>query len=399
MDSELLATILGRNRSLFSVEMSDNDRDIRAMVAGSRILVIGAAGSIGAAFVKQLIPFRPATLHLVDPSENNLVELVRDLRSSNIQPPDDFRTLAIAMGDRSFDRFLASQPPYDHLLNFAAMKHVRGERDPHTLMRMVEINLFHLERTLRGLTATPPRGFFSVSSDKAVNPENAMGATKAFMEAILWHFSDRIPCTSARFANVAFSDGSLLYGFYRRFEKGQPLSAPLDVKRYFISHEEAGQLCLLAAFLGNNREVFIPRLDPTADLLTFSHIAQRFIESRGYQPRIFDDEAEARAFAAGMKPADRQWPCCFTVSDTTGEKPFEEFHATGDRVDFDRFHRVGVVRVPPFDRSQRLMTALNTLMGIRDGETWRCRDIIEALKIVVPTLCHRDRGRDLDQKM
>ena len=399
MTPSLLVSILGREASLFGEDVAREQVRLRERVGGARVLVVGAAGSIGAATVKQLIPFRPAALHLVDPSENNLVELVRDLRSSDGQPPDHFKTVAIEMGGLAFDRFLTSEKPYDHILNFAAMKHVRSERDPFSFMRMLDTNLFALHRLLEAVAFAPPRGVFSVSSDKAVNPQNAMGASKAIMEAILWHHSEGIPCTSARFANVAFSDGSLLHGFIRRFEKGQPLSAPEDVQRYFISHTEAGQLCLLAAFTGNSRDIFIPRLTPQKDLLTFSHIARLFVESRGYRPRVFHDEAEARAFAARMQPSDREWPCCFTPSDTTGEKPFEEFFHPGEPVDWDRFRQVGVVTVPPFRDAERLLAALAALQALRAGGNWQRREMIAIMKTVVPTLRHEEKGRNLDQKM
>ena len=403
VSSDVLSRILGRSSSLFHTDMEEHRARILDAIAQSRILVTGAAGSIGHAFIEQLASFRPATLHLVDPSENNLVEVVRSLRSSDHNPPDDFRTWAIGMGTLEFERFLAAAEPYDTVVNFAALKHVRSERDPFTLMRLIHTNIFSLQEMLEILlkrSAPPPKRVFSVSSDKAVNPENAMGASKAFMEKVLWHHAPSIQsCTSARFANVAFSDGSLLHGFLKRLERRQPLSAPQDVRRYFISHQEAGQLCLLACFLGHNRELFVPRMDPTEDLKTFSDIAQLFLKSRGYQPKILPSEAEARGFAHRMDNTTQTWPCYFSQSDTSGEKPFEEFSSEDEHVDFSRYHRLGVISNPPFNRSDTLQEVLATLQEIRQASSWHSRDMVTALQKMIPSLHHEEKNKNLDQKM
>lgn len=397
---DLLSRILRRSASLFHADMEHHQTQLAATIAHSRILVTGAAGSIGSAFVEQLVAFAPAAIHLVDPSENNLVELVRTLRSAEQALPEDFRTWAIGMGTPEFAHFLAAAQPYDTIVNFAALKHVRSERDPFTLMRLLHTNILALQEMLEQLSPTPPKRVFSVSSDKAVQPENAMGASKAFMEAILWHYAERIPCTSARFANVAFSDGSLLHGFVRRWEKGQPLSAPSDVRRYFLSHQEAGQLCLLACFLGNNRELFVPRLNPAADLHTFSEIAQLFLESKGVQPKLFYSEAEARAFAREVSTGDRRvWPCYFSPSDTSGEKQVERFSAPDELVDFSRYSALGVITNPPFAHTQTVQEALTQLRHIRQSEHWACQEMITALQQVVPSLRHTQMDKNLDQKM
>ncbi|MEO5364027.1 MAG: polysaccharide biosynthesis protein [Magnetococcus sp. DMHC-8] len=397
---DLLTRILGRSDSLFAVDMECHQAALVDAVARSRVLVIGAAGSIGSAFVEQLVAFAPAALHLVDPSENNLVELVRTLRSADQPVPDDFRTVAIGMGTREFVHFLAAARPYDVVVNFAALKHVRSERDPFTLMRLIHTNIFALQELLEQLRPTPPRRVFSVSSDKAVQPENVMGASKACMEAVLWRYSEWIPATSARFANVAFSDGSLLHGFVRRWEKGQPLSAPEDVRRYFLSHQEAGQLCLLACLLGNNRDLLVPRLDPDEDLHSFAEIARLFLEFQGCRPRIFHSEEEARAFARSPLVRDRrEWPCCFTRSDTGGEKMVEVFFAEDEPVDYSRFQALGVISQPPFARSLDLEEALARLRRIRQSDTWEIREMITALQQVVPSLRHARADKNLDQKM
>ncbi|MBF0461203.1 MAG: polysaccharide biosynthesis protein [Magnetococcales bacterium] len=403
---DLLSRILGRKESLLHADMANHRAQLAATIARSRILVTGAAGSIGSAFVEQLVDFAPAALHLVDPSENNLVELVRTLRSSDRTIPDDFRTWAIGMGTREFSHFLAAAQPYDTVVNFAALKHVRSERDPLTLMRLIHTNIFALHDMLEHLSRTPPQRCFSVSSDKAVNPENAMGASKAFMEAILWHHAGRMSCTSARFANVAFSDGSLLHGFVSRWQKGQPLSAPEDVRRYFISQQEAGQLCLLACFLGNNRELFIPRLNPAADLHSFAEIAQLFLAAKGCRPRLCHSEAEAKARAREMRQptqagasGPQEWPCYFSRSDTSGEKMVEVFFADHEPVDFGRYQALGVIAQPSFAGSPAVEAALAQLRRIRQSDTWQCAEMIEALQQVVPSLRHAPMEKNLDQKM
>ncbi|MBF0357838.1 MAG: polysaccharide biosynthesis protein [Magnetococcales bacterium] len=400
MTTTLLEQVLGRSKSLFKDDLESADLELIDKITGSRILVVGAAGSIGSSFVKQLLAFTPKTLHLVDPAENNLVELVRDLRSSTLHVPTDFMTLSIPMGSVMFDYFLESQQSYDYVVNFSALKHVRVERDPYSLMQMLETNIFSLQRLLAFLKISRQSRVFSVSSDKAVNPANLMGASKALMEQLLYAFSGDVPYSTARFANVAFSDGSLLHGFIRRFEKGQPLSAPFDVRRYFISHEESGQLCLLACFLGENREVFIPRLSPQSDLKTFSEIAELFLKERGYTPIKCASEIEAKEIAGkGDLAEKKEWPCYFSGSDTSGEKPVEEFVGRGERADFSRFKAVGIIAgQPPMDEGS-LSESLAALKKIKEDKNWLVGEIAGAVKLTVPELDHQISSRNLDQKM
>lgn len=399
ISEQLLSQILGRRHSLFQEDRENARALLTEKIAGARILVIGGAGTIGSSFVKQLVPFRPGVLHVVDPAENNLVELVRDLRSSTLPVPEAFRTVSIAMGSLSFSHFMASEPPYDYVVNFSALKHVRVERDPFSLMRMLEVNLFALEGLLRLLAEQGKTRVFSVSSDKAVNPANLMGASKALMEQILYAYSDRVPYTTARFANVAFSDGSLLQGFCRRFEKGQPLSAPNDVRRYFISYEESGQLCLLACFLGDNRHIFVPKLDPDSDLKTFSQIAELYLLAQGFTPRLMASDEAARMAASQRNPGEKGWPCHFSGSDTSGEKPFEEFVGTRETVDYGRFKAVGTVTALPPHREESLAQTMAALEEIRGASSWRVEDMAKAIHLSVPELDHQVRSRNLDQKM
>ncbi|MBF0381953.1 MAG: polysaccharide biosynthesis protein [Magnetococcales bacterium] len=400
MEKQILKKILGRDRSLFHNDLAKYNSELDEKIAGKRILVVGAAGSIGSAFVKQLMLYRPKSVHLVDPAENNLVELVRDLRSSSLQLPEDFMTISISMGSLMFSHFLESQKPYDHVVNFSALKHVRVERDPFSLMQMLETNLFSLERLLRVLVIGGDSRVFSVSSDKAVNPANLMGASKALMEQLLFSFSSRVPYTTSRFANVAFSDGSLLHGFGRRFEKGQPFSAPNDVKRFFISHEESGQLCLMACFLGVNRDIFIPRLDAKTDLITFSEIAELYLKERGFTPIQCGSDREAVAMAeAGNMYSSKEWPCYFSGSDTSGEKSQEEFVGPGEKVENGRFEGVDIIVTQPPEDDAALSQTISILEEIRDNEYWSTAEISDAIKISVPDLNHQVTGRNLDQKM
>ncbi|CCQ75521.1 putative Nucleoside-diphosphate sugar epimerases [Magnetospira sp. QH-2] len=398
-----LSGLLGRDRSLLAEDMAVSQKALNSRIIGTRLLVVGAAGSIGAAVVRQLAAFAPATLHLVDLSENNLVELVRDLRSSDRSLPEDFRTFAVSFGSEEFRHLLAAEGPYDYLINFAALKHVRSERDVYSLMRMIETNAGHLydlltEAELAG-GALPFRRAFSISTDKASHPTNAMGASKCLMERVHLCHADRLPFATARFANVAFSDGSLLQGWERRIEKRQPLAAPSDIRRYFFSHEEAGQLCLLGCFLCGNREVVFPKLTPDEDLMPLSRVAEAYLAHRGFEPLHCTSEEEARARAAELTNTSRRWPCLFTPSDTSGEKSFEEFFAPDDDLDLDRFKAVGVIRgTVAVDQGvvEHAMTALRTIRAL---PSWSKSDVIRALQIAVPEFVHAETDRNLDQKI
>lgn len=391
-DSALMARILGRSRSMFAEDVERHRPHLAQEVQGRRILVIGAAGSIGTAFVRQLVELAPAALHLVDLNENGLVEVVRDLRSGAYPSPADFRTSAIDFGSPEFLGFIQAYGPYDHLVNFSAMKHVRSERDPFGLMRMIQVNVAALHRALDN-----PAGWrraFSVSTDKSVSPANLMGATKNLMEQVLFCRED-VVASSARFANVAFSAGSLLEGFDNRIAKRQPLAAPTDVKRYFISHQEAGQLCLLAAFLGDHREVFFPALTPDEDLKSFADIAALVLAEQGFEPLPCTTEEEARA-RMGSMPG--KWPCLFAPSDTTGEKPAEEFFRNSDHPDMTRFAALGVVRESGVPRG-RIDAFLAEIEAMRSAGLWDKGRIAALLHDYVPDLAHEEKGRDLDQRM
>lgn len=393
---ERIAT--GRVESLFAADLQANEDALREALSGKRIAVVGAAGSIGSAVVKTLLRFAPGALTLIDLSENNLVEVVRDLRSTpGLRMPDAFATLPIALGSVEFDRYFAETKPFDYFLNLSAIKHVRTERDVYCLIRMIDTNVLFLHEFL---AANPYRfrKVFSVSSDKATNPANLMGATKMIMEKALLARSETQPFSTARFANVAFSDGSLPHGFLQRIAKRQPLSAPNDVRRYFISHREAGELCVLSCALGNNRDVFFPHLAQGLDEKTFAQIARDLLRELGYEPLECASEEEARARAAELIPR-RQWPCWFFASDTTGEKEFEEFYAPGERLVLDRFQHVGVVAQEPWTDVPALEAFLAFFKAAK-GDPRRVKpEYVQAIRKLVPTLQHHETGRNLDQKM
>jgi FlaA1/EpsC-like NDP-sugar epimerase len=395
----ILPAILGREDSFLKADIEAKRAEITSTLVGKRVLVIGAAGSIGAAFSRVLAEYSIGTLHLIDISENNLAELVRDFRSSGTNLPEDFQTFAIDFSGSEM-RALLQMQAYDYVLNFAALKHVRSERDPLTLMRLLKVNVLANDQLIQSLLGTnPPTRVFAVSSDKAVRSANLMGGSKAFMERVFLSRADELPFGSARFANVAFSDGSLLFSFLRRLELRQPISAPNDVRRYFITHREAGELCLLGAFTGGNREIVFPKFRPESDMMTFAEIARVFLRAHGYEPHECDSEEEARARALELTSSSKEWPCWFTGSDTTGEKAFEEFSHPDETVDLARFEQVGIVTKPRYDGAEVVRTAIDHVLKIRDSGRWDKAELLEAVRLAVPELDHVEHGRNLDQKM
>ena len=313
------------------------------MVSSSRFLVIGGAGSIGSAVTHEIFKRNPRVLHVVDISENNMVELVRDIRSSLGYNDGEFATFSIDCGTEIFDSFIENGKGYDYVLNLSALKHVRSEKDPYTLMRMIDVNVFNTDKTMQQSKNMGAKKYFCVSTDKAANPVNMMGASKRIMEMFLLRRSIEMPVSTARFANVAFSDGSLLYGFNRRIEKGQPLSAPNDVRRYFVTPQESGELCLMSCLLGKNRDVFFPKLSEDLNLITFSEIAERYLKSLDYEPVICTTEDEARKRVKEFR-SQRKYPVFFFKSDTTGEKDYEEFYTNSETLDMNAFVALGIIK-------------------------------------------------------
>jgi FlaA1/EpsC-like NDP-sugar epimerase len=390
--------LIGRAAPLFTQDLAIREKELSAVVSSSRFLVIGGAGSIGSAVAREIFKRGPRLLHVADISENNMVELVRDIRSSLGYIEGEFATFAIDCGSDIFESFMASGPGYDFVLNLSALKHVRSEKDPFTLMRMIDVNIFNTDKTMRRAREKGAKKYFCVSTDKAANPVNMMGASKRIMEMFLMRRSLELPVSTARFANVAFSDGSLLYGFNRRLEKGQPLAAPNDVRRYFVTPRESVELCLMSCLLGENRDIFFPKLDYNLNLLTFSEIAEKYLKSKGYEPVRCVTEDEARQRIQELKK-QKKYPVYFFKSDTTGEKDFEEFYTDKEVLDMDRFQAVGIIKNEAVYDEQKLEYFTRVICDLRSKNKWSRRELIDVFNKLLPDFNHKETGKFLDGKM
>jgi FlaA1/EpsC-like NDP-sugar epimerase len=390
--------LIGRSEPLFDADIRRHEAELSGAVRTSRFLVIGGAGSIGQAVTREIFKRKPRALHVVDISENNMVELVRDIRSTLGYIEGDFRTFAIDCGSREFGALMHAEQGYDYVLNLSALKHVRSERDPFTLMRLIEVNVLNTISTIAAARAGGAKKYFCVSTDKAANPVNMMGASKRIMEMFLMRASESLPISTARFANVAFSDGSLLHGFNQRFAKRQPISAPNDVRRYFVTPQESGELCLSSCLLGGNRDIFFPKLSEQLDLTRFSDIASRYLRALGYEPQECASEDEARNRAEELI-ATKRWPVYFFASDTTGEKDFEEFYTGAESIDLDRFENIGVIRNDPEYDASSLDHFLNTVTRLRSQPTWDKPELVELFNRMIPEFHHKETGKYLDGRM
>jgi FlaA1/EpsC-like NDP-sugar epimerase len=390
--------LLDRHETLFKDDIHDNDMHLNSLVTASRFLVIGGAGTIGQAVTKELFKRNPKTLHVVDISENNLVELVREIRSTIGYNDADFRTFAIDCGSRAFLALMESGVSYDYIFNLSALKHVRSEKDPFTLMRMIEVKILNTIVTLKLSKKLGVKKYFCVSTDKAANPVNMMGASKRIMEMFLMRYSHEVQISTARFANVAFSDGSLLHGFTQRLSKGHPISAPDDVKRYFITPQESGELCLMSCLLGSNRDIFFPKLTGTLNLTKFSDIAARFLRTQGYEPYVCNSEDEARHLAANLISA-KKWPVFFFQSDTTGEKDFEEFYTEKEKLDLDQYKSMGVIlNELEFDEN-KLSYFLQKIEAMIESKKWEKKLLVSLFEEMIPDFRHLETGKYLDSRM
>ena len=390
--------LIGRKHQLLERDVIQNSKILSDIVSGSRFLVIGGSGSIGMAVTLEIFKRNPKARHVVDISENNMVELVRDIRSTLGYGAGDFRTFSIDCGSIEFETLISNEGPYDYVFNLSALKHVRSEKDPYTLMRMVMVNVFNTIKTVRLAKKMGAKKYFCVSTDKAANPVNMMGASKRIMEMFLMRESLSQDISMARFANVAFSDGSLLHGFNQRFSKRQPFSAPNDVRRYFLTPKESGELCLLSGLLGNNRDIFFPKLSENLHLITFSEIATHYLRSQGYEPYECESENEARDKAKELIEK-KQWPCYFFKSDTTGEKDFEEFFTNKEDLDMERFDTVGVIKNKPYFDDDQLDTFMNGIENLRKNGSWTKNDIVKLYFGLLPEFAHKETGKYLDNRM
>jgi len=388
-----------RSKSLFADDIADNFDSLKSEINGKSLCVIGGAGSIGSSFIKAMLPFKPSKLVVVDLNENGLAELTRDLRSTyGMYVPQEYRTYTLNFSDPIFERIFREEEGFDIVANFSAHKHVRSEKDKYSVQALLENNDIKAKRLLDLLTVYPPKHFFCVSTDKAANPVNIMGASKRVMEDMIMAYTTKFPVTTARFANVAFSNGSLPLSFIDRVMNKQPLVAPYDVKRYFVSPEESGQICMLACILGNNGEVFFPKLGEDK-MITFSSICDKFIEAMGYEKKEFDSDEDAKKFAAEMPADSKVYPVVYSKSDTTGEKGFEEFYVPGEKINMERFKALGVIEETEHRSMDEVNAFFNHLEKIFSKSDFTKAEVVGALEAFLPNFKHEEKGKNLDQKM
>jgi FlaA1/EpsC-like NDP-sugar epimerase len=390
--------LIGRDKEIFTKDISNKEQELSKIVSESSFLVIGGAGSIGQAVTKEIFKRNPLKLHVVDISENNMVELVRDLRSSFGYIDGDFQTFALDIGSIEYDAFIESDGKYDYVLNLSALKHVRSEKDPFTLMRMIDVNVFNTEKTVKQSIEKGTKKYFCVSTDKAANPVNMMGASKRIMEMYLMNLSQKITISTARFANVAFSDGSLLHGFNQRIQKRQPIVAPNDIKRYFVTPKESGELCLMSCIFGENRDVFFPKLNQDLHLITFADIAVKYLAELGYEPYLCSSEEEARQMMFTL-PEQGKWPCLFTISDTTGEKDFEEFFTDKEVLDMSRFENFGIIKNEGNFSTVKIDLFSTSIKEMKKAKKWDKEQLVNLFIKMIPDFGHKETGKYLDSKM
>ena len=401
VESFISQYVTGRSGSLFQTDVESNHDLIAERVSGKSLCVIGGAGSIGSQFIKAILPFHPSKLVVVDLNENGLAELSRDLRSTDgLFIPEDYRTYTIDFAGRIFENIFRKENGFDIVANFSAHKHVRSEKDKYSVEALIENNLLKARRLMDLLSTCPPERFFCVSTDKAANPVNVMGASKRVLEDLIMSYGDRFTVTTARFANVAFSNGSLLDGFLNRLSKKQPLAAPNDIKRYFVSPQESGQICLMACVLGNSGEVFFPKLGQES-MMSFSDICDRFLEANGLDKIEFDSDDDARKYAAEILPSGESggYPVVYSRSDTTGEKPYEEFYTDGEEIEMDRYASLGVITGSDRKSKEEVGALMDGLSELFADDSFTKQDVVGCLERYLPSFTHEEKGLNLDQKM
>ena len=388
-----------RSKSMFLKDISDHKEQLSEKIAGKKVLVIGGAGSIGSSFIKAMLPFKPEALVVVDTNENALAELTRDLRSTKgMYVPEDYIPYPMDFASPVFEKMFRSRGGFDIVGNFSAHKHVRSEKDIYSVEALLQNNVLHAKKLLDLLAEYPPEEYFCVSTDKAANPVNIMGASKRIMEDVIFSYSDKFPVKTARFANVAFSNGSLPAGFLSRIQKLQPLSAPSDVKRYFVSPEESGQICMLSCMIGANREIFFPRLEEE-QMMTFDKIATALLEEYDYEGLQCESDEEAIEKAEALKAGSMRYPVHYSGSDTSGEKAYEEFYVESEKVDLARLKALGVItdkKIPDKNKIQKLFDQLTA--AFERVETTK-EDIVKIMHEYLPEFQHMEAGKSLDSKM
>ena len=399
LDQFIADSVTFRPVSMFAKDIEANKEVLTREIHNKTVCVIGGAGSIGSSFIKAVLQFEPKSVVVVDLNENGLAELVRDVRSTDgLFCPDEFRCYTLNFADPIFERIFREEKGFDIVANFSAHKHVRSEKDRYSVQALIENNDIKAKKLMDLLCTYPPKHFFCVSTDKAANPVNIMGASKRIMEDLVMAYNKVFKVTTARFANVAFSNGSLPDGWLHRLQKKQPLAAPTDVRRYFVSPEESGQICMLACILGNGGEVFFPKLEET-QMLTFSQICDDFVKAEGFAKKECVTDDEARHYAATMSYGSDDYPVVYFKSDTTGEKPYEEFYVPGEKINMERFRALGVVEQTKRCSLEEVDTFFSELEGIFAQEDFTKQQVVEAIKRFIPNFEHEEKGKNLDQKM
>lgn len=399
LDNFISKYVTKRPSSMFECDIKNYKKELIDKIKGKNVLVIGGAGSIGSSYIKAILPFQPKSLVVVDTNENALTELTRDLRSTkDMYVPEDYVTYPMDFASTVFEKMFCSRNGFDVVANFSAHKHVRSEKDIYSVEALLRNNVLNAKKLLDLLVKYPPEEYFCVSTDKAANPVNIMGASKRIMEDVIFSYSQYFPVKTARFANVAFSNGSLPAGFLERIGKLQPLSAPSDVKRFFVSPEESGQICMLACMLGNNREIFFPKLEE-AQMMRFDFIAENLLHEYGYEVLKCESDEEAIEEAWKMTLGSKKYPVHFSKSDTSGEKSYEEFYTESERIDMERFNSLGIViekEVPSKDKIDALFVKLETAFDSLDVKK---EEIVRIMKEYLPNFEHIETGKSLDIKM
>ena len=399
LDQFIADCITHRPTSMFEADINNHFNQLAKKIEGKSVCVIGGAGSIGSSFIKSILQFRPGKLIVIDLNENGLAELTRDLRSThNLFVPDEYRAYALNYSDPIFARIYREEKGFDIVANFSAHKHVRSEKDRYSVQTLIENNVIKAKGLMDLLCELPPKHFFCVSTDKAANPVNIMGASKRIMEDLVMSYNKHYKVNTARFANVAFSNGSLPESWLYRMQKSQPLTAPNDVKRYFVSPQESGQICMLACILGKGGEIFFPKLNQS-QMLTFSSICNDFIKVNGFTPKECTNEAEAKTFAQNMSFESSTYPVVYTKSDTTGEKAVEEFFVPGEQINMERFKALGVIEHSTCHSTEEINDFLEKLEAIFAKEDFTKEQIVRTIQGFIPNLCHQETGKNLDQKM
>lgn len=399
LDQFIAEHVINRQKSMFADDIEANKESLQKEIEDKSVCVVGGAGSIGSSFIKAVLQFKPSKLVVIDLNENGLAELTRDLRSTyGMYIPEEYRTYTLNFADPIFERIFKEEKGFDIFANFSAHKHVRSEKDKYSVQALIENNDIKAKYLLDLLTIYPPKHFFCVSTDKAANPVNIMGASKRIMEDMIMAYTSKFKVTTARFANVAFSNGSLPDGWIHRVMRKQPLAAPNDVKRYFVSPEESGQICMLACILGKNGEIFFPKLGKK-QMLTFSSICDEYVKMLGCNKKQFSTDEDAKKFAQEMSFDSKEYPVVYFGSDTTGEKAYEEFYVPGEKLDMNRFKSLGVieeVKKRPLEEIDRFFVEMEEIFN---KPSFTKEEVVCAIKRFIPNFEHEEKGKNLDQKM